>query len=177
MSHNTLMKAKVKWKGVTFRKEYWLFNETLTDCFLLTWWCWRYTFFREDWGTESCGGGKQEYWDVCSSNFMCVGTTRGFPGGSDSKGSACNAGDPGSIPGSGRSLGEVNGYPFQYSFLVNSMDRGALRATVHGVPAHSLPPPLKLCWQDLEKYCTILGHSRVIIMIVLFNQTSLGQVL
>ena len=93
MSHNTLMKAKVKWKGVTFRKEYWLFNETLTDCFLLTWWCWRYTFFREDWGTESCGGGKQEYWDVCSSNFMCVGTTRGFPGGSDSKGSACNAGD------------------------------------------------------------------------------------
>ena len=130
MSHNTLMKAKVKWKGVTFRKEYWLFNETLTDCFLLTWWCWGYTFFREDWGTESCGGGKQEYWDVCSSNFMCVGTTRGFPGGSDSKESACNAGDPGSIPGSERPPGEGNGLPLQYSHLENSVDRGAWQATV-----------------------------------------------
>ena len=57
----------------------------------------------------------------------------GFPGGSDGKESACNAGDPGSIPGSGRSPGEVNGYPLQYSCLENPMDRGALQATVHGV--------------------------------------------
>ena len=57
----------------------------------------------------------------------------GFPGGSDSKESACNAGDPGSIPGSQRSPGEGNGYPLQYSCLGNSMDREAWRATVHGV--------------------------------------------
>ena len=57
----------------------------------------------------------------------------GFRGGSDGKESACNVGDPGSIPGSGRSPGEVNGYPLQYSCLENPMDRGAWQATVHGV--------------------------------------------
>ena len=57
----------------------------------------------------------------------------GFPGGSDGKESACNAGDPGSIPGLGRSPGKGNGDPLQYSCLKNSMDRGAWRATVHGV--------------------------------------------
>ena len=45
-----------------------------------------------------------------------------FPGGSDSKASACNVGDPGSIPGSGRSPGEGNGNPLQYSCLENPMD-------------------------------------------------------
>ena len=54
------------------------------------------------------------------------------PGGSDSKVSACNLGDPGLMPGLGRS-GEGNGNPLQYSCLENSMDRGAWRATVHGV--------------------------------------------
>ena len=57
----------------------------------------------------------------------------GFPDGSDGKESACNAGDPGSVPESGRSLGEGNGYPLQYSCLENSMDRGAWQAIVHGV--------------------------------------------
>ena len=47
------------------------------------------------------------------------------PGGSDSKESACNAGDPGSIPGLGRSPGEENGNPLQYSCLENPVDRGA----------------------------------------------------
>ena len=56
-----------------------------------------------------------------------------FPGGSDSKGSVCNVGDLGSIPGSGRSPGEGNGYSLQYSGLENSMDRGAWQATEHGV--------------------------------------------
>ena len=59
--------------------------------------------------------------------------SKGFPGGSDSKESACNAGDLGSIPGSGRSPGEGKGYPLQYSYLENSMDRGAWWATVDGV--------------------------------------------
>ena len=57
----------------------------------------------------------------------------GFLGGSDSKESACNAGDLGLIPGSGRSPGDGNGYPLQYSSLKNSMHRGAKQATVHGV--------------------------------------------
>ena len=62
-----------------------------------------------------------------------VWDTGGFPGGSEDKASACNAGDPGSIPGLGRSPGEGNGNPLQYSCLENPMDRGAWRATVHGV--------------------------------------------
>ena len=56
-----------------------------------------------------------------------------FPGGSGRKESACNVGDPGFIPGSGRSPGKDNGNPLQYSCLENSMDRGAWWPTVHGV--------------------------------------------
>ena len=57
---------------------------------------------------------------------------RGFPGGAEVKVSACNLGDLGSIPGSGRSPGEGNGNPLQYYCLENPMDRGAWWATVHG---------------------------------------------
>ena len=57
----------------------------------------------------------------------------GFPGGSEGKESALNAGDLGLIPGRGRSPGEVNGYPLQYSCLEDSMDRGDWQATVQGV--------------------------------------------
>ena len=57
----------------------------------------------------------------------------GFPGGSEGKVSAYNAGDPGSIPGSERSPGEGNGNPLQYSCLENPTDRGAWRVTVHSV--------------------------------------------
>ena len=53
--------------------------------------------------------------------------------GLDGKGSACSTGDPGSIPGSGRSPGEGNGYPLQYSCLENPMDGGAWWALLHGV--------------------------------------------
>ena len=58
---------------------------------------------------------------------------RGFPDGSEVKASACNAGDPGSIPGLGRSPGEGNGNPLQNSCLENPMDGGAWWATVCGV--------------------------------------------
>ena len=58
---------------------------------------------------------------------------QGFHGGSEVKMSACNAGDLGSIPGLGRSPGEGNGNPFQYSCLESPMDRGDWWATVHGV--------------------------------------------
>ena len=57
----------------------------------------------------------------------------GFTAGSDGKESACTAGDPSLIPGSGRSPGEGNGYSLQYSCLENSLDRSACRATVRGV--------------------------------------------
>ena len=55
------------------------------------------------------------------------------PSGSVSKESTCNGGDPSLIPGSGGSLGEANGYPLQYSYLGNLMDRGAWQAMVHWV--------------------------------------------
>ena len=61
----------------------------------------------------------------------CVLVFKGFPGGAEVKASACNVGGLGSIPGLGRSPGEGNGNPLQYSCLENPMDRGALWATVH----------------------------------------------
>ena len=67
---------------------------------------------------------------------LCVPIHWDFPGGSVSKESAYNAGnagDSGSIPGSGRHPGEGNGSPLQYSCLENPIDRGAWRATVHRV--------------------------------------------
>ena len=60
-------------------------------------------------------------------------STMGFPGGSEVKASAWNAGDPGLIPGSGRSPEEGNGTPLQYSCLENPMEGGVWQATVHGV--------------------------------------------
>ena len=57
----------------------------------------------------------------------------GFPGGSDSQESACNAGDLGSIPGLGRFPGGRHGNPRQYSCLENSMDKGVWQASVNGV--------------------------------------------
>jgi len=68
--------------------------------------------------------------------IITISSDTGLPGGSDGKESACNAGgsrDLSAIPGSGRSLGEGNGNPLQYSSLENSMDRGAWWATVHEV--------------------------------------------
>ena len=64
--------------------------------------------------------------------LICPGVCD-LPGGSNGKASAYNAGDLGSIPGSGRSPGEGNGNPIQYSCLENPMDGGAWWATVHGV--------------------------------------------
>ena len=74
--------------------------------------------------------GRLNHWttrEVLVSGFL------GFPGGSEVKASACNVGDLGSIPGSGRSPGEGNGNPFRYSCLENPMDGGALWAAVHRV--------------------------------------------
>ena len=62
-----------------------------------------------------------------------VNSYLGFLGGSDGKESACSVGDPGLIPGLGKSPGEGNDNSLQYSCLENSMDRGAWWAAVHGV--------------------------------------------
>ena len=68
------------------------------------------------------------------------GTWMRFPGGSDGKEFTCNAGDPGSISGSGRFPGEGNGYPLQYSCLENPVDRGAWSAIVHGIKKSQKQP-------------------------------------
>ena len=85
---------------------------------------------------EGSVGDLRTFPASCEMNFFffgCAVQLEGFPGGSEDKVSACNAGDLGLIPGLGRSPGEGNGNPLQYSCLENPMDRGAWRATVHGV--------------------------------------------
>ena len=82
-----------------------------------------------------------------------------FPGGSDGKESACNVGDPGSTPGSGRSPGKENGNQLHYSCLENPMDGGAWQAKVHRVaksptqlhshPKQSCSEDSKICYQSL----------------------------
>ena len=70
------------------------------------------------------------------------------------KESAYNAGDPGLIPALGRSLGEGNGYPLQYSCLENPMDRGTWQATVHGVTKS---------WTWLSNWTTVTYHFHIIL--------------
>jgi len=82
---------------------------------------------------------KNFEWFVLFKNFPQITmiviylAQRGFPGRSDGKEFSCNPGDLGSILGAGRSPGEGNGYPLQYSCLESSMDRGAWWAMVDGV--------------------------------------------
>jgi len=86
--------------------------------------------------------------------WSLVWEDQGFPGGLAGKVSTCNEGDLGSIPGSGRSPGEENGTPLQYSCLENPMDGGAWEAAVHGVVKSRtwLSEFTSLhFWEDLEK--------------------------
>ena len=76
-------------------------------------------------------------WELCTRPLYLSNNEQlvflGFPGGSDCKGSACNEGDLGLIPGMGRSPGEGNGYALQYSGLENSVDKGAWQSILHRV--------------------------------------------
>ena len=77
-------------------------------------------------------GGRSDYQGRALKNGLIL-LQRRFPWWLSGKESACQAGDAGSIPGSGRSPGEGNDNPLQYSHLGNPMNRGAWQATVHGV--------------------------------------------
>ena len=89
----------------------------------------------------------------------------GFPGDSGSKDSACNTGDPGFIPGSGRSPGEGNGYPLHYPCLENPMDRGAWQITVHGSKELDTAERLTLTFTLLYKNICISNHEHHRILI------------
>ena len=88
----------------------------------------------------------------------------GFPGDLDGKESACNAGDLGSIPGLGRSPGEGNGYPLQYSCLENSKDRGVWKAIVTWVTKE-----LDRTEQLTLTYSCIDGHLFLIFLSASFS--------
>ena len=87
-----------------------------------------------------------------------------FPGASEGKASARNAGDPGSIPGSGRSPGEGKGNPLRYSCLENPMDGETWWAAVHGAEESRtrLTPPLPfvVCWFLWYKLSQLCVHTR-----------------
>ena len=84
-----------------------------------------------------------------------------FPGSSDSKASACNAGDPGLIPGLGRSPGDGNGNPLQYSCLEDPMDGGAWWATIHGVTKSRTRQQLHFHFHAFyERYLVLLASVR-----------------
>ena len=87
-------------------------------------------------------------------------TILGFSGGSDGTESACNAGELGLIPGSGRPPGEGNGNPLQYSCLENSMDRGAWQAAVYSVAKS---------WAQLSNKHIEWNSSWVYVILRLFN--------
>ena len=86
---------------------------------------------------------------------MPSSANRGFPGGSEGKVSDRNVGDLGSIPGSGRSPGEVNGNPLQYSCLENAMDGGTWQATVNGITkSRTRLSNFTSANRDSSEYCT-----------------------
>ena len=102
--------------------------------------------------------------DLTQQLHLLKSQTQGFPHSSVDKESACSAGDPASIPGLGRSPGEGNGNPLQYSCLENPIDRGAWQVTVDGVARvrHDLvskppPPNLARLWNACQYFSSAPG--------------------
>ena len=98
----------------------------------------------------------------------------GYPGGSDSKESACNAGHPSLIPGLGRSPREGNGNSLQFSCLENSIDRGAWWTTVHAVSKSDMIERLTLSLSDTCNYlllhhlCSLFSTKKSLLRLSLF---------
>ena len=88
---------------------------------------------------------------ITVSNILLITMPLGFPGGTDGKESACNAGDPGVSPRLGKSPGEGNGNPLQYSCLENSMDRGACWATLYSMESQRVGHNLRTKQQQPGK--------------------------
>ena len=99
----------------------------------------------------------------------------GFPNGSEGKAPACVAGDPASIPGSGRSPGEGNGNPLQYSFLENPMDRAAWWATVHRVAKSQTRLSNYTLTLEICTYVSINTHSKMHIFECFMSRKDAGQ--
>ena len=99
---------------------------------------------------------------------MIIALSFAFPGGSDGKASAYNAGDLGSIPGLERSPGERNGNPLQYSCLENPMDGGAWLATVHGVAK---------CRTQLSNFTSLHTYVTMSLKLLLFPTRHCSELL
>ena len=97
-------------------------------------------------------------WQSVNNFYKLIMDTHSFPGGSEVKKSACNAGDLGLIPGLGRSPAEGNGNPLQYSCLENPMEGGAWWATVHGVTKS---------WTRLNNF-TFTTHMGSLLFLILY---------
>ena len=120
--------------------------------YLMKKWKWkllsRVQLFATLWATQSMEFSRPEHWSGQPLPFPGdPGFLKEFPGGSDGKVSAYNAGDLGSNPGSGRSFGEGNGTPLQYSCLENPMDGGAwLSYSMWGRKELNMAERLHLTW-------------------------------
>ena len=108
------------------------------------------------WPQAGSLGGTRSVWVVLLASVLTSGLSR-LSHGSDDKESACNVGDAGSVPGLGRSPGEGIGYPLQYSYLGNPMDRGAWQATVLEVRKSGT----RLSDQHFQLFCLLSVNDRM----------------
>ena len=171
--------------------------------FLGRWGMWDLNFLTRDWTrTRWVGRQSLNHWIVKEDPPDAFLTpplwTLGFPGGSDSKESTCNAGDWGSMPGSGRSPREENGYPLQNSCLENSMDREAWKTTsmelqrvAHNSATNTFPslisrypgPCPSICWPcphvlevfKVKAVSEVLRFIRICILVEVSSANSKGK--
>ena len=121
---------------------------------------WRHTFH-----TRKCKQDGGDLWTAVQLPLIHSPplSSADFPGGSDGKESACNEGDPVLTTWWGRSPGEGNGNPLQYSYLGNPLDRGAWGATVHGV-AKSQTWRRDFHFHFSSKLITTVGSNSILLL-------------